>query len=68
MGISRIWVAPPFRNFGVATKIITAIRSHFIFGTYLNFDEIAFSSPTDAGKKLAAKLAGRTDFLVYEQQ
>lgn len=68
MGISRIWVAPPFRNYGVATTTITSIRGHFIFGTYLNYDEIAFSSPTEVGKKLAAKLAGRPDFLIYEHQ
>lgn len=65
-GISRIWVAPQYRRHGIAAKLITSMRGHFLFGTFLSFDEIAFSSPTEDGKKFAASLAQRNDFLIYE--
>lgn len=65
-GISRIWVAPQYRRHGIAAKLVTSIRGHFVFGAFLSFDEIAFSSPTEDGKRFAAKLAQRTDFLIYE--
>lgn len=42
------------------------MRGYFQFGTFLSFDEVAFSSPTDDGKKFAATLAQRDDFLIYE--
>ncbi|XP_055312083.1 N-acetyltransferase eco isoform X2 [Sitodiplosis mosellana] len=66
-GISRVWIAPQYRRHGIAAKLITSMRSHFIFGAFLSFDDIAFSSPTEDGKKFAAKLTQRTDFLIYEQ-
>lgn len=65
-GISRIWVAPQYRRHGIAAKLITSMRSHFSFGAFLSFDEIAFSSPTEDGKRFAASLAQRNDFLIYE--
>lgn len=64
-GISRIWVAGPYRNQGVATQLVEAVRGHYIFGHYLTMDEVAFQSPTEAGKLLAIKLANRNNFLVY---
>lgn len=66
-GISRVWVSPQYRRHGIAAKLITSMRGHFIFGTFLSFDEIAFSSPTEDGKLFAAKLAQRSDFLIYEK-
>lgn len=64
-GISRIWVAPTCRHQRIATKLLTSIRSHFCVGSFLSYDEIAFSAPTDDGKKLAASLTQRNDFLIY---
>lgn len=66
-GISRIWISPNYRRMGVASKILSTIRSHFIFGYYLSIDDIAFSSPTEAGKRFAIQFTGRNDFLVYER-
>lgn len=65
-GISRIWVAPPYRRYGVASRLITCVRGNFIFGKYLSIDEIAFSSPTEDGKRFASKLCQREDFLIYD--
>ncbi|XP_053684757.1 N-acetyltransferase eco [Sabethes cyaneus] len=64
-GVSRIWVTPNFRCHGIARTMLTVLRSHFIFGYPLSFDEIAFSAPTEAGKRLAENITGRKDFLIY---
>ncbi|XP_055528320.1 N-acetyltransferase eco [Wyeomyia smithii] len=64
-GISRIWVSPNFRCHGIARTILTVLKSHFIFGYPLSYDEIAFSAPTEAGKRLAESVTGRKDFLIY---
>lgn len=66
-GISRIWISPNCRRMGIASRILSTIRGHFIFGYYLSIDDIAFSSPTEAGKHFAIQFTGRNDFLVYER-
>ncbi|GAB0090025.1 N-acetyltransferase eco [Sergentomyia squamirostris] len=64
-GILKVWTALPYRRQGVAHQLLNAVRKHFIFGHILSPDEIAFSSPTDAGKIFAMKFSKRNDFLVY---
>ncbi|XP_062560241.1 N-acetyltransferase eco isoform X2 [Armigeres subalbatus] len=64
-GISRIWVSPSFRGHGIARTMLAVMRSHFVFGYQMSYDEIAFSAPTDAGKRLAESVTGRKDFLIY---
>ncbi|XP_055628317.1 N-acetyltransferase eco [Toxorhynchites rutilus septentrionalis] len=64
-GISRIWISPRFRRHGIARTLLTVIKSHFIFGKQMSYDEIAFSAPTEAGKRLAESVTGRKDFLIY---
>uniref|UniRef100_A0A1B0CSX5 Protein involved in establishing cohesion between sister chromatids during dna replication n=2 Tax=Lutzomyia longipalpis TaxID=7200 RepID=A0A1B0CSX5_LUTLO len=64
-GIIKLWTALPFRGQGVARQLIRAVQVHFVFGHILSFDEIAFSSPTEAGREFAIKLTGRNNFLVY---
>lgn len=64
-GISRIWVSPSFRGHGIAQTLLAVMRSHFVFGYQLSYDEIAFSAPTEAGKRLAETVTGRKDFLIY---
>ncbi|XP_026477413.1 N-acetyltransferase ESCO2-like [Ctenocephalides felis] len=66
-GISRLWIAPPFRRKGYATHMLNAMRCNFMFGKVLDLDEIAFSSPTEAGLTLAKKFSGREDFLVFQE-
>lgn len=65
-GISRIWVAPPFRRIGVASKLILAVRIHYIRGYNIFPDEIAFSSPTEMGSSFAKKVCGTEQILVYD--
>lgn len=64
-GISRIWVSPCFRGHGIARTLLTTMRSHFVFGHQMSYDEIAFSAPTEGGKRLAENVTGRKDFLIY---
>ncbi|XP_055596332.1 N-acetyltransferase eco-like [Uranotaenia lowii] len=64
-GVSRIWVSPNYRGHGIARTLLTVMKSHYIFGYPLSYDEIAFSAPTEAGKRLAESVTGRKDFLIY---
>ncbi|XP_065079477.1 N-acetyltransferase eco [Ochlerotatus camptorhynchus] len=64
-GISRVWVSPGFRGHGIARTLLTVMKSHFIFGYQMSYDEVAFSAPTEAGKRLAEAVTGRKDFLIY---
>uniref|UniRef100_A0A8D8CAS1 N-acetyltransferase eco n=1 Tax=Culex pipiens TaxID=7175 RepID=A0A8D8CAS1_CULPI len=64
-GISRIWVSPIYRGNGIARTLLSVTRSHFVFGYHMSYDEVAFSAPTEAGKRLAESVTGRKDFLIY---
>ncbi|TPX59971.1 hypothetical protein SpCBS45565_g07605 [Spizellomyces sp. 'palustris'] len=65
-GISRIWVLKSERRKGIASKLLDAVRAKFLFGCILDKGSIAFSQPTGAGKVLAERYYGRSDFLVYD--
>ncbi|XP_077147910.1 N-acetyltransferase ESCO2 isoform X2 [Ranitomeya variabilis] len=64
-GISRIWVFSPMRRRNIASRLMDAVRSSFIYGSHLNTDEIAFSDPTPDGKLFASTYCAVPDFLVY---
>ncbi|KAG4065323.1 hypothetical protein HA402_012765 [Bradysia odoriphaga] len=64
-GISRIWVTPQFRRCGVGTRLIHAIRSHFVRGYTMSSNEMAFSTPTVMGKQFAQTIT--PNVLVYDQ-
>ncbi|KAJ2853755.1 hypothetical protein J3B02_002993 [Coemansia erecta] len=66
-GISRIWVAPDARRSGVASRLIDAVRMHFVYGCSVPLDEIAFTQPTADGLALGRRIFGRKDFLVYTE-
>lgn len=66
-GISRIWVSPLHRRFHIATKLIRAVQLHTIFGEEIPLEKIAFSAPTEDGKKFAMKVTKMNNFLVYQQ-
>ncbi len=40
-------------------------RSDFVYGKYLQVDEIAFSDPTENGMEFSRRYTKRNDFLVY---
>ncbi|XP_068136213.1 N-acetyltransferase ESCO2 isoform X2 [Hyperolius riggenbachi] len=64
-GISRIWVFALMRRKGIASRLVDAVRSSFIFGSHLTTDEMAFSDPTPDGKLFASTYCRVPDFLVY---
>ncbi|NXN09730.1 ESCO2 acetyltransferase, partial [Indicator maculatus] len=64
-GISRIWVLGPRRGKGIARRMVDIVRSTFMYGCYLNTQEIAFSDPTPDGKSFATKYCQTPSFLVY---
>ncbi|XP_035177935.1 N-acetyltransferase ESCO2 [Oxyura jamaicensis] len=64
-GVSRIWVFGPARGKGVARRMVDAVRSTFVYGSYLSTEEIAFSDPTPDGKLFASRYCRTPNFLVY---
>ncbi|KAF2883547.1 hypothetical protein ILUMI_22611 [Ignelater luminosus] len=64
-GVSRIWVSQACRKEGIGTALLNCLRGNFMFGSILRKDDIAFSSPTDAGKAFAMKYFNTLNFLIY---
>ncbi|XP_069813815.1 N-acetyltransferase ESCO1 [Dendropsophus ebraccatus] len=64
-GVSRIWVFSMMRRKKIASRMLECLRNHFIYGSHLNKDEIAFSDPTPDGKLFATHYCGTGQFLVY---
>ncbi|XP_073487551.1 N-acetyltransferase ESCO1-like [Aquarana catesbeiana] len=64
-GVSRIWVFSMMRRQKIASRMLECLRNHFIYGSHLNKDEIAFSDPTPDGKLFATNYCGTSQFLVY---
>ncbi|NP_001186001.1 establishment of sister chromatid cohesion N-acetyltransferase 1 L homeolog isoform X2 [Xenopus laevis] len=64
-GVSRIWVFSMMRRKKIASRMLECLRNNFIYGSFLNKDEIAFSDPTPDGKLFATRYCGTSQFLVY---
>ncbi|KAL5292686.1 ESCO1 family protein [Megaselia abdita] len=64
-GISRIWISPFHRRLHVGKNLIKAVQSSS-FQKTLSMDEIAFSAPTEDGKKFARSVSQKDDFFVYQ--
>ncbi|KAM4772432.1 N-acetyltransferase ESCO2 [Rhinophrynus dorsalis] len=64
-GVSRVWVFALMRRKAIASRMVDAMRSSFMYGSYLTTDEIAFSDPTPDGKLFASTYCKVPDFLVY---
>ncbi|XP_073535243.1 N-acetyltransferase ESCO1 isoform X2 [Phyllobates terribilis] len=64
-GVSRIWVFSMVRRKKIASRMLECLRNHFIYGSHLSKDEIAFSDPTPDGKLFATRYCGTGQFLIY---
>lgn len=53
LGISRIWIAPKWRRFGLAKHLLEAACKHLVHGLVLKPNQVAFSQPSSAGSLLA---------------
>jgi N-acetyltransferase len=60
LGISRIWTSNLHRKHGIATRLLEAARSDFLYGMTIDKDMMAFSQPTESGGKLARRWFGKT--------
>lgn len=64
-GISHIWTDRRCRRKGIARALLDCIREHFAMGFQLPIDQLAFSQPTAAGRRLAAAYTGTESFSIY---
>lgn len=55
VGVSRIWTSGASRRKGIALDLLDCVVSNYIYGMEISKDEIAFSQPTESGKRLAHK-------------
>ncbi|PVU99003.1 hypothetical protein BB559_001069 [Furculomyces boomerangus] len=67
-GISRIWVAKTERRQGIGRLLINAVRKHFIYGTVLEPENIAFSQTTSKGNILALSTSKFGWYYIYQEQ
>lgn len=66
VGVSRIWTLASHRRRQIASQLLDAMRSDFVYGKVLDVDEVAFSDPTENGQAFAESYTKRSDFLVYK--
>lgn len=52
VGISRIWTSGSSRRKGIAMDLLDCVVVNFIYGMEIPRDQIAFSQPTESGKRL----------------
>ena len=64
-GISHIWVAASYRKQGVATSLMDAVKNTFIYGCIMRNEDIALTSPTEAGSAFAEKYFKTPNYLIY---
>ncbi|CAG7965011.1 unnamed protein product [Penicillium salamii] len=55
VGVSRIWTSGSSRRKGIALDLLDCVVINFIYGMEITKDQIAFSQPTESGKRLAHK-------------
>lgn len=63
--ISRIWVDNHFRRCNIASSLLDSIRSNFSFGYILKCSDIAFSSPTEDGRRFIEAYTKTKEYFVY---
>lgn len=69
VGVSRIWTSGASRRKGIALDLLDCVVSNYIYGMEISKDEIAFSQPTESGKRLAHKFfEGEETWHVYNER
>ena len=58
LGVRQVWTHTSFRSMGVVTHLLERARSEAIYGAVVGKEEVAFSSPTEDGARLARKWGG----------
>ena len=65
VGVEAVWVLKRCRRQGLATRLLDACRACLLYGLSISRQEMAFSQPTDDGRRLAQRYADRSDVLAY---
>ncbi|EGW35179.1 uncharacterized protein SPAPADRAFT_131666 [Spathaspora passalidarum NRRL Y-27907] len=58
IGISRIWIAPKWRRYGLGQRFLQVVLKNSIYGVTLTKQQIAFSQPSTSGGLLAKSFNG----------
>ncbi|VDL76468.1 unnamed protein product [Nippostrongylus brasiliensis] len=53
IGVNRIWTHPHARRKGVASDVLDIVRSRYFTGETVPRHRVAFSDPTDSGRRFA---------------
>lgn len=64
-GVRGLWVSQTERRRGIATKLLDAVRTSFVYGGVVDSSQCAFSQPTLDGEAFAANYCKTDRFLVY---
>ena len=65
MGVERVWVVSSWRRRGVARALLDAARHSLLYGVPVERHEVAFSQPTQDGRRLAQAYTQLTEFRAY---
>lgn len=65
-GVTRLWTHPQYRRKRVASRLLDALRTHFIVGRIIHRTKVAFTDPTNNGAEFAKFYTGRNDFLIFQ--
>lgn len=55
IGVNRIWTHPSARRKGIASELLDVIRKRYFTGVLVPRHRVAFSDPTDSGKRFALR-------------
>ncbi|DBA73701.1 TPA: hypothetical protein ACH3X2_009680 [Trebouxia sp. C0005] len=65
-GIKVVWVSAQARRQGIATQLLDTARCNCVAGYVVPRSQLAFSQPTQAGRRLAEQYTQTHSFLVYQ--
>lgn len=66
LGFQRLYVRPEFRRKGIASALLKTIPLMHCKGELLELDtDVAFSTPTEAGKKLIGNVLGSKEYFTF---
>lgn len=65
LGVRLIWVHDQHQRQGIASKLVDAARTHFLFGTTFTTQQVAFSQPTDMGFQFAKSYTDSDEVMCY---
>ena len=65
LGVERVWVLPGWRRRGIATLLLDAARCSLPYGEAVSRDYVAFSQPTDDGRRFAQSYTGKQRCRAY---